>query len=97
MGFIEDIAKYVQKYAPQYGIQVCSPIIAQTILESGSGTSNKVYKDGEWRHNYFGLKWRNNRCAISNDYFEEWTSEQNKNGSYQNIVSKFCKFKSMTV
>ena len=95
MGFIEDIAKYVQKYAPQYGIQVCSPIIAQAILESGSGTSDKVYKDGEWRHNYFGLKWRNNRCAISNNYFEEWTSEQNKNGSYQNIVSKFCKFKSM--
>ena len=99
MGFVENIAVLVQKYAPQYGIKVCSPIIAQAILESGSGTSNKVKVEvegkTEWRHNYFGLKWRDGRCAISNDYFEEWTSEQNTDGSYENIVSKFCKFKSM--
>ena len=99
MNFIEELAGYVIKYAPQYGICVHSPIIAQGILESASGTSNKVKieVDGktEWRHNYFGLKWRNNRCEISNDYFEEWTAEQNKDGSYKNIVSKFCKFKSL--
>ena len=99
MEFIEELAGYVIKYAPQYGICVHSPIIAQGILESASGTSNKVKieVDGkiEWRHNYFGLKWRNNRCEISNDYFEEWTAEQNKDGSYKNIVSKFCKFKSL--
>ena len=93
--FIKEIARLVQKYAPQYGIKVHSPIIAQAILESKSGTSNKVYYNGEWRHNYFGLKWRNNRCLISNDYFEEWTSEQNPDGSYKNIVSKFCRFKGM--
>ena len=99
MDFIEELAGYVIKYAHQYGICVHSPIIAQGILESASGTSNKVKieVDGktEWRHNYFGLKWRNNRCEISNDYFEEWTAEQNKDGSYKNIVSKFCKFKSL--
>lgn len=99
MGFIEEVAGYVQKYAPQYGIKVHSPIIAQAILESAKGTSNKVKieVDGktEWRHNYFGLKWRNNRCAISNDYFEEWTSEQRTNGTRYNEVDKFCKFKSM--
>ena len=99
MGFIEELAGYVIKYAPQYGICVHSPIIAQGILESASGTSNKVKIeiDGktEWRHNYFGLKWRNNRCEISNEYFEEWTAEQKKDGSYKNIVSKFCKFKSL--
>lgn len=99
MGFIEELAGYVIKYAPQYGICVHSPIIAQGILESASGTSNKVkvVVDGktEWRHNYFGLKWRNNRCEISNDYFEEWTAEQKSDGSYKNIVSKFCKFKSL--
>lgn len=101
MGFIEDVAKYVVKYAPRYGIKVASPIIAQAILESASGTSNKVMlKDSlgnviEWRHNYFGLKWRDKRCPISNDYFEEWTSEQNPDGTYKNIVSKFCKFKSL--
>lgn len=98
--FIEEVAKYVRKYAPQFNIRVHSPIIAQFCLECGYGTSDKVKKvleDGtiEWRHNYAGLKWRNNRCAISNDYFEEVTSEQNPDGSYKKIVSKFCKFKSL--
>lgn len=99
MGFIEQIAEYVQKYAPQYGIMVHSPIIAQAILESASGTSNKVkvVVDGKtiWRHNYFGLKWRDGRCAVSNDYFEEWTSEQRTDGTRYNKVDKFCKFNSM--
>ena len=34
--FIASIAILVKKYAPRYGIQVYSPIIAQAILESGS-------------------------------------------------------------
>ena len=98
--FIKELARLVQKYAPQYGIKVCSPIIAQGILESASGTSNKVYitkEDGsvEWRHNYFGLKWRNNRCAITNEYFEERTSEQNPDGSRYDKVDKFFKFNSL--
>lgn len=98
--YIEKVAKYVQKYAPQYGIKVCSPIIAQFCLESGYGTSNKVVKslpDGkvEWRHNYAGLKWRDKRCAISNEYFEEITNEQKTDGTYISIISRFCKFKSL--
>lgn len=93
--FINKIASFVKQFAPQYGIKVYSPIIAQAILESGMGTSDKVFKNGEWRHNYFGLKWRDKRCAISNDYFEEWTAEQNSDGTYRNIVDRFCKFKSM--
>ena len=99
--FITKVAKLVQKYAPQFDIRVHSPIIAQAILESASGTSNKVVKKDEngnvveWRHNYLGLKWRNNRCAVSNDYFEEITSEQKKDGQYITITSKFCKFKSL--
>ena len=50
--FIEELAGYVCKYAPQYEIAVCSPIIAQGILESAWGKSKlaAVY------HNYFGLK-----------------------------------------
>lgn len=95
MSFVEEIAPLVQKYAPLFNIKVVSPIIGQAILESASGTSDKVFKDGDWRHNYFGLKWRNNRCAVSNDYFEEITSEQNPDGSYKVEVSKFFKFKSM--
>ena len=59
--FIEEIAKYVKKYAPQFGIKVYSPIIGQACLESGYGTGvysdnrNKVINPatGEWRHNYF--------------------------------------------
>ena len=97
--FIEKIAALVMQYAPQYGILVHSPIIAQAILESAKGTSNKVKVviDGktEWRHNYFGLKWRDGRCAISNEYFEEWTAEQKKDGTYTNKVDRFCKFNSM--
>ena len=90
-GFINRIVPLVQKYAPEYGIAVCSPIIAQAILESGHGTSDKV----QLGQNYFGLKWRNNRCVISNDYFEAKSKEQNKDGSYREITTRWCKFRNM--
>lgn len=50
--FIEVIAKYVIKYANDYGIKVHSPIIAQAILESGWGGSALASK----YNNFFGLK-----------------------------------------
>lgn len=50
--FVESIAVYVRRFAPQYGIKVCSPIIAQAILESAWGRS----KLSAQYHNYFGLK-----------------------------------------
>ena len=50
--FTINIAKYVRKYAPKYGIKVYSPIIAQAIHESGWGESSLAWK----YHNYFGLK-----------------------------------------
>ena len=50
--FIAEIAKYVQKYAPMYGIECNSPVIAQAILESGWGESRLAAQ----YHNYFGLK-----------------------------------------
>lgn len=50
--FIEVIAKYVIKYANDYGIKVHSPIIAQAILESGWGGSPLASK----YNNFFGLK-----------------------------------------
>lgn len=49
--FIEKIAAAVKKYAPEYGIKVYSPIIAQAILESAWGGSKLA-----GYHNYFGLK-----------------------------------------
>lgn len=53
--FIDSIAELVKRYAPQYGIKVISPIIAQAINESDWGTS-----DLGLRHNYFGMKTRDN-------------------------------------
>lgn len=50
--FINQIAGYVQKYAPQYEIKCCSAVIAQAILESGWGESRLAAQ----YHNYFGLK-----------------------------------------
>ena len=50
--FIEDIARYVRKYAPQYGIKCYSAIIAQAICESAWGKSRLSAQ----YHNYFGLK-----------------------------------------
>lgn len=50
--FIEQIAGYVGKYAPQYGILCNSAVIAQAILESGWGESRLAAQ----YHNYFGLK-----------------------------------------
>lgn len=50
--FVDNIAKYVKKYASSYGISVHSPIIAQAILESGWGKS----KLATYYHNYFGMK-----------------------------------------
>lgn len=63
--FIEKISPYIIKYAPKYGIKVYSPVIAQACLESAYGTSAKA-----GRHNYFGLKYRENRISCHNGSFE---------------------------
>lgn len=49
--FINKIGPLIQKYAKQYGYQVCSPIIAQACLESAYGKSGLAKY-----HNYFGMK-----------------------------------------
>ena len=54
--FINQMSSYIQKYAPKYKIEVCSPILAQAILESNWGTSELATK----AHNYFGLKYIKN-------------------------------------
>lgn len=50
--FVSQIAPLVQKYAPEYGIEACSAVIAQAINESGWGESTLAAR----YHNYFGLK-----------------------------------------
>lgn len=91
MGFIEEIAVYVQKYAPQFGIAVHSPIIAQFILESASGTSELAIQ----ANNYGGLKYREGRCPSASGYYVKVGSEQNPDGSYTSSVMKWFKFPSM--
>lgn len=94
--FIEQIAGYVKKYAPQFNIKVYSPIIAQAIIESNWGTSDKVINNGVYMHNYFGLKWRENRCPISTGWFTESGSEQDSvTKEYTTSEMKWHKFRSM--
>lgn len=86
--FIQQIVFYVQKYAPQYGIKVYSPIIAQAILESAWGESKlaSVY------HNYFGLTcgvgWTGK--SVNMKTWEEYTP-----GTKTNITQNFRAYDSM--
>lgn len=89
--FIEQIAAFVKKYAPSYGIKVYSPIIAQAILESAYGTSELAVN----ACNYFGLKYREGRCKTCIGIYDKVGSEQNKDGSYTSSAMKWCKFEDM--
>ncbi|MCM1100154.1 MAG: N-acetylmuramoyl-L-alanine amidase [Clostridium sp.] len=91
MGFIEQIVPYIQKYAPQYGISICSPIVAQAILESASGTSELARN----AHNYFGLKYRAGRCPTACGIYRKIGSEQNADGSYLSSSMNWMRFPDM--
>lgn len=95
--FLEEVASYVRKYAPMYGVLVFSPIIAQVVIESNWGTSNKVINNGKYMHNYLGLKWRDDgRCPIAIGWFTETGSEQDAvTGQYTSNEMRWCKFKSL--
>lgn len=86
--FVLDIANYVRKYAPQYGIEVYSPIIAQAIHESGWGESKLSAK----YHNYFGLKcgtkWTGKSVNMK-------TQEEYSAGSLSTISANFRAYDSM--
>jgi flagellum-specific peptidoglycan hydrolase FlgJ len=87
--FIEQVAKYVKKYAPSYNVKVYSPIIAQACLESAYGTSELAVN----AHNYFGLKY-NSAVSEKKEYIKVG-SEQNTDGSYSSSVMKWCSFSSL--
>lgn len=86
--FMDSIAKYVRKYAKQYGICVHSPIIAQAILESGWCQSKLAAQ----YHNYFGLKcgtkWTGKSVNMA-------TKEEYKPGVLTDIRDNFRVFDSM--
>lgn len=89
--FIEQIAVLVQKYASQFGIAVHSPIIAQAILESASGTSELATH----AHNYFGLKYRKGRCPSASGVYLKVGSEQNADESYTSSNMQWMLFDTM--
>lgn len=86
--FVIDIANYVRKYAPQYGIKVYSPVIAQAIHESGWGESKLAAK----YHNYFGLKcgtaWKGKSVNMK-------TQEEYSAGTMTTISANFRVYDSM--
>ena len=86
--FIEQIAGYVGKYAPQYGILCNSAVIAQAILESGWGESRLAAQ----YHNYFGLKcgtkWTGPSVNLT-------TQEEYEPGSLTTIKDNFRVYGSM--
>lgn len=85
--FISQMVSAVKVLAPKYGIKVVSPIVAQACLESGYGTSDKAKY-----HNYFGLKYRENRVRCNSGFFNAGGSEQNKDGSYVPIQTDWYAF-----
>lgn len=85
--FIEAIAAEVKKVAPEFGIKVYSPIIAQACLESAYGTSNKAKYN-----NFFGLKYREGRLTCHSGTFVDGSSEQLKDGSYVPITDQWYAF-----
>ena len=85
--FIEQIAAYVRKYAPQYGILVNSTIIAQAINESGWGTSDLAQ-----RHNYFGLKAGNDWTGRR---YSKVTKEEYTPGEVVSVTDTFRVYDSM--
>lgn len=90
--FIEKIAPIVVKYAPKYNINVCSSIIAQACKETGFGTSELALK----ANNFFGLKFRNNRCPSAKPTpYSKWGSEQNADGTYVNSSMLWFQFDNM--
>ncbi len=89
--FIEQIAVLVEKYAPSYDIKVYSPIIAQAILESAYGTSELAIS----ANNFFGLKYRENRCNTCIGVYNKVGSEQNIDGSYSSYSMQWCQFENM--
>lgn len=86
--FIKTIAPIVQKYAPQYGIECNSAVIAQAILESGWGESRLAAQ----YYNYFGLKcgtlWKGKSVNMA-------TQEEYSPGQLTNITDNFRVYASM--
>lgn len=85
--FIQKIAPLIQAEARARGYKVCSPIIAQAVIESRYGESLLAKY-----HNYFGLKcgsaWKGKSINLS-------TKEEYKKGTLTSIRDNFRVYESM--
>lgn len=88
--FINAINDALNRHAEQYGIKERAAIIAQAIIESAWGTSEKAQ-----HHNYFGLKYRPNRVQAASGKFTSSSKEQNPDGSYKEITTEWFEFPSL--
>lgn len=96
--FIRQIAALVQRFGPQYGILVNSPVIAQAILESGSNGNSELAVNA---HNYIGIKYKlkadgSKRCptALDEPYIKVG-SEQDKSGNSTTYEMQWFRFPNM--
>jgi Muramidase (flagellum-specific) len=97
------LAHSARNIAKKYGFKIASAGIAQACLESGYGTGvyndnrNKVINPytGEWRHNYFGMKYRPNRVNCHCGYFSSSGTEQHADGSYTPTTTDWYMFASL--
>lgn len=94
--FIEDIASYVLKYAPQFNIKCPSAVIAQACKESGFGKAKSIWGicKADY-HNYFGLKYREGRVTCHNGTFFDGSKEQRPDASYYDISDSWYSFENM--
>lgn len=90
--YIESIAFLVQKYAPQYGILVCSPIIAQAFVEGWNSQKDALSVLADKYHNYHGMKcgskWTGKSVNLT-------TKEEYQPGVLMKIKDHFRVFDSM--
>ena len=86
--FINKIAPIICKEAKLRGYNFPSAIIAQAVIESGSGTS----KLAQQAHNYFGMKAGSTYKGATITFN---TKEQRKDGTYYTVSAKFRKYSSM--
>ena len=90
--FIEKIAPIIVKYASQYNVLCPSAVIAQAVLESNGGMSEL----GQNAFNYFGLKYRPNRCPSACGIYYKVGSEQDPiTGQYTSSAMQWMKFANM--
>lgn len=88
--FIEMVAAAVKKNIGNYGISVVSAIVAQACNESAYGKSEKAKY-----YNLFGLKYREGRVSVNTGYFNDSSTEQNPDGSYEPCNTDWYSFNSI--